>query len=170
LTLPHHWHKRAEVVPSARRGSRRCRSPTFPLTRSTQPSGGAGRGFRSPGDRAARRHFAQCGSIVVANRPITTIEGRSGDNTLHALQAAFIEHDGLQCGYCTPGQICSAIGMTDEFRRGVPSVLTSDLAQGARRMTRDGLRERMSCNLCRCGAHNGIVDAIDATFYPEAAE
>jgi xanthine dehydrogenase YagT iron-sulfur-binding subunit len=109
-------------------------------------------------------------AVQYENRPIITIEGLSGDNTLHALQTAFIEHDGFQCGYCTPGQICSAIGMTDEFRRGVPSVLTPDLAQDAMRMTRDELRERMSGNLCRCGAHNGIVDAIEATFYAEAAE
>jgi xanthine dehydrogenase YagT iron-sulfur-binding subunit len=108
--------------------------------------------------------------VQYENRPITTIEALSGDNTLHALQTAFIEHDAFQCGYCTPGQICSAIGMADEFRRGVSSVLTPDLAQDAGSMTRDELRERMSGNLCRCGAHNGIVDAIEATFYAEAAE
>jgi xanthine dehydrogenase YagT iron-sulfur-binding subunit len=108
-------------------------------------------------------------AVQYENRPITTIEGVGGDDALHALQTAFIEHDGFQCGYCTPGQICSAIGMVNEFRRGVPSVLTPDLAH-AGTMTRDELRERMSGNLCRCGAHNGIADAIEATFYAEAAE
>ena len=80
-----------------------------------------------------------------------------------------IDHDGFQCGYCTPGQICSAIGMVAELRRGVPSVLTHDLKDRTIKLTRDELRERMSGNLCRCGAHNGIVDAIE-TLYEEAAE
>jgi len=101
---------------------------------------------------------------------ITTIEGLAVDGALHPLQAAFLEHDGFQCGYCTPGQICSAIAMIDEFERGVPSVLTADLALGAADLTHDELRERMSGNLCRCGAYNGIVDAIRTTFAVEAAE
>jgi xanthine dehydrogenase YagT iron-sulfur-binding subunit len=76
------------------------------------------------------------------------------------LQRAFIEHDGFQCGYCTPGQICSAIGMVGELRRGVPSLETADLSREAISLTRQELRERMSGNLCRCGAYNGIVEAI----------
>ena len=83
---------------------------------------------------------------------------------LHPLQQAFIEHDGFQCGYCTPGQICSAVGMADEIERGVPSDVTADLAAETIALDHDELRERMSGNLCRCGAYNGIVDAIAETF------
>jgi len=101
---------------------------------------------------------------------VTTVEGLAPDGELHPLQRAFIEHDGFQCGYCTPGQICSAIGMADEARRGVPSVVTADLDAGTIALTRDEVRERMSGNLCRCGAHNGIVEAISETFATEAAE
>ena len=109
-------------------------------------------------------------AVQYQDRAITTIEGLALGATLHALQSAFIAHDGFQCGYCTPGQICSAIGMAEEVRHGVPSVLTEDLTAQSVKLTRDELRERMSGNLCRCGAHNGIVDAIEATFYAEAAE
>ena len=80
----------------------------------------------------------------------------------------FVEHDGFQCGYCTPGQICSAVAMAAEARRGVPSHVTEDLAAATVALTREELRERMSGNLCRCGAYNGIVDALVAT-YAEAA-
>ncbi len=83
---------------------------------------------------------------------------------MHPLQQAFVEHDGFQCGYCTPGQICSAVGMIDEIGRGVPSHVTADLASQDISFSADELRERMSGNLCRCGAYNGIVDAIAATF------
>ena len=96
-------------------------------------------------------------------RRIVTIEGLSLEGKLSALQQAFIEHDGFQCGYCTPGQICSAVGMLDEFVRGVPSAVTQDLRDSALSLTHDELRERMSGNLCRCGAYNGIVDAIEST-------
>ena len=102
-------------------------------------------------------------------RSITTIEGVSTDGALHTLQQAFIEHDGFQCGYCTPGQICSAIGMAAEIRRGVPSAVTADLAAANIELTHDELRERMSGNLCRCGAYNGIVDAIAETFASQSA-
>lgn len=95
---------------------------------------------------------------------ILTIEGLASDGALHPLQQAFVDHDGLQCGYCTPGQICSAIGMIGEVRRGVPSHVTADLAGGPAKLTHDELRERMSGNLCRCGAHNGIVGAIAETY------
>jgi xanthine dehydrogenase YagT iron-sulfur-binding subunit len=84
------------------------------------------------------------------------------------LQSAFIDHDGFQCGYCTPGQMCSAIGMHGEIERGVPSAVTGDLALEKIALTHDELRERMSGNLCRCGAHNGIVDAIQECFGKEA--
>jgi xanthine dehydrogenase YagT iron-sulfur-binding subunit len=102
-------------------------------------------------------------------RAVTTIEGLAASDGLHPLQQAFIEHDGLQCGYCTPGQICSAIAMVEEVKRGVPSHVTEDLLAETVSLTHDELRERMSGNLCRCGAHNGIVDAITATF-GEAAQ
>ena len=101
-------------------------------------------------------------AIQYEGRSITTIEGLASDGALHPLQKAFIEHDGFQCGYCTPGQICSALGMLDEVKRGVPSYVTGDLSAAAVALTHDELRERMSGNLCRCGAHNGIVDAITA--------
>jgi xanthine dehydrogenase YagT iron-sulfur-binding subunit len=99
-------------------------------------------------------------AVQYEGRSITSIEGLAANGELHALQQAFIEHDGLQCGYCTPGQICSAIGMTEEVRRGVPSQVTEDLSMKTIALTHDELRERMSGNLCRCGAYNGIVAAI----------
>jgi xanthine dehydrogenase YagT iron-sulfur-binding subunit len=104
-------------------------------------------------------------AVQYDGRQITTIEGLAEAATLHPLQAAFIEHDGFQCGYCTPGQICSAIGMAAEARRGVPSHVSADLAADVT-LTRDEIQERMSGNLCRCGAHNGIIDAIQATMAP----
>ena len=106
-------------------------------------------------------------AVQCAGRSIMTIEGVADGDTLHPLQQAFIDHDGFQCGYCTPGQICSALGMAAEARRGVPSVLTDDLSAGIT-LTPDEIRERMSGNLCRCGAHNGIIDAIRATVAAEA--
>jgi xanthine dehydrogenase YagT iron-sulfur-binding subunit len=95
---------------------------------------------------------------------ITTIEGLGEPGHLHPLQAAFVEHDGFQCGYCTPGQICSAIGMLQELKCGVPSYVSDDVAAQSFELTDAELRERMSGNLCRCGAYNGIVDAIQETF------
>ena len=102
-------------------------------------------------------------AVQYDGRAITTIEGLADAEGLHPLQAAFIEHDGFQCGYCTPGQICSAIGMAAEAKRGVPSHVSGDLAENVT-LTREEIRERMSGNLCRCGAHNGIIDAIERTF------
>jgi xanthine dehydrogenase YagT iron-sulfur-binding subunit len=95
----------------------------------------------------------------MAGREVTTIEGLAADGELHPLQAAFVACDGFQCGYCTPGQICSAVGMFHELKRGVPSHVTADLARDPV-LTPDELRERMSGNLCRCGAYNGIAEAI----------
>lgn len=106
-------------------------------------------------------------AVQYEGRSIVTVEGLGTPGALHPLQAAFVEHDGFQCGYCTPGQICSAVGMIAEFERGVPSVLTADLAAGADDLSHDELRERMSGNLCRCGAYNGIVDAIRTTVSAE---
>ena len=108
-------------------------------------------------------------AVQFDGRHVTTVEGLSSAGELHELQRAFIEHDGLQCGYCTPGQICSAIGMIAEIRRGVPSHVTPDLLAHDIGLTHDEMRERMSGNLCRCGAYNGIIDAVAETF-AEAAE
>jgi xanthine dehydrogenase YagT iron-sulfur-binding subunit len=103
-------------------------------------------------------------AVQYGGRSVTSIEGVANGTGLHPLQQAFIEHDGFQCGYCTPGQICSAIGMAAELRRGVPSYVTGDIAGGAIEASDDELRERMSGNLCRCGAYNGIVAAIKDTM------
>jgi len=112
------------------------------------------------------QRILSCLSLAVQyeGRSVITIEGLSQNRALHPLQQAFIDHDGFQCGYCTPGQICSAIGMAAEVERGVPSAVTADLTADSIDLTRDELRERMSGNLCRCGAHNGIVAAIVETF------
>ncbi|MFG1960253.1 (2Fe-2S)-binding protein [Nonomuraea sp. NPDC049028] len=91
-------------------------------------------------------------AVQYEDRDITTIEGIT-----HPIQRAFIEHDGFQCGYCTSGQICSAIGMLAEHGAGMPSAVTGPGATG---LSEAEIRERMSGNLCRCGAYNGIVDAI----------
>ena len=112
------------------------------------------------------RRIVSCLALAVQydGCAVTTIEGLADGDALHPLQRAFIEHDGFQCGYCTPGQICSAIGMAAELERGSPSNVTPDLESEAIALTREELAERMSGNLCRCGAHNGIIDAIAATF------
>ena len=107
-------------------------------------------------------------AVTQGGREITTAEGLAAGGELHPVQQAFIDHDAFQCGYCTPGQICSAVAMVDELERGVPSHVTGDLAAVRIVLARDELRERMSGNLCRCGAYNGIVDAIVDT-YREAA-
>jgi xanthine dehydrogenase YagT iron-sulfur-binding subunit len=108
-------------------------------------------------------------AVQYQGRAITTVEGLGDAGALHPLQHAFIEHDGFQCGYCTPGQLCSAIGMASEIGRGVPSVVTGDLTAETIVLGDDELRERMSGNLCRCGAYNGIVEAIAETFAKELA-
>ena len=95
-------------------------------------------------------------------RDITTIEGLAKGSDLHPMQAAFVKHDGFQCGFCTPGQICSAVGMLEEAKNGDASYVTPDIRQAARplSLSDDEIRERMSGNLCRCGAYPNIVDAI----------
>ena len=94
-------------------------------------------------------------AVQYEDHEITTIEGVD-----HPLQEAFVRHDGLQCGYCTSGQICSAIGMLAEHKEGAPSAATEHLAVTGGELTAAEIRERMSGNICRCGAYNGIVDAI----------
>ena len=91
---------------------------------------------------------------------ITTIEGLALRDNLHPLQAAFVEHDGFQCGYCTSGQICSAVGMLAESQQGMPSYVTDDLTQPGTELTDAEIRERMSGNICRCAAYPNIVAAI----------
>jgi xanthine dehydrogenase YagT iron-sulfur-binding subunit len=98
-------------------------------------------------------------AVMHQGAKVTTIEGLGTPAQLHPLQAAFIQHDGYQCGYCTPGQICSAVGALDELRRGVPSHVSASLSERPL-LSADELRERMSGNICRCGAYSNIVEAI----------
>lgn len=98
-------------------------------------------------------------AIQYEGREIVTVEGLAIAEDLHPMQKAFIKHDGFQCGYCTPGQLCSAVAMLDEFRRGIPSTATP-VGEIPRELSDEELRERMSGNLCRCGAYVGIRDAI----------
>ena len=98
-------------------------------------------------------------AVTLDGADVTTVEGLADGDDLHALQAAFIAHDAFQCGYCTPGQLCSAAGMLDEARAGWPSAATADLT--ADPVLDDAeIKERMSGNLCRCGAYANLVPAI----------
>lgn len=104
-------------------------------------------------------------AVQYEDREIQTIEGLAQDGQLHPLQRAFIEHDGFQCGYCTSGQICSAVAMLAELQKGVPSAVSKPSPAGeptVSELSDDELRERMSGNLCRCGAYVGIRQAIQA--------
>ena len=103
-------------------------------------------------------------AVQYEGRAVTTIEGLTDQQGMNPLQRAFIKHDGFQCGYCTPGQICSAVGMAAEVKRGIPSHVTADLRGDIIALTYDEMRERMSGNLCRCGAYNGIIAAIAETY------
>ena len=109
------------------------------------------------------RRVTTCLSLAVASdgAEIVTAAGLQEGDELHPLQQAFIEHDGFQCGYCTPGQLCSAVGMLEEARAGWPSHVTGDLV-GEPDLSAEEVRERMSGNLCRCGAYVNIVSAIQA--------
>ncbi|MEU8849750.1 2Fe-2S iron-sulfur cluster-binding protein [Streptomyces sp. NPDC048564] len=110
------------------------------------------------------RRTVACLQLAVAaeGREITTIEGVADGDHLHPVQQAFLELDGYQCGYCTPGQICSAIGMLAEHAAGWPSAASDDVrpAAGPPPLTPDEIRERMSGNLCRCSAYTSIVEAV----------
>jgi xanthine dehydrogenase YagT iron-sulfur-binding subunit len=110
------------------------------------------------------RRATTCLALAVAHDggEIITAEGLADDGRLHPMQRAFIQHDGFQCGYCTPGQICSAVGMLQEARAGWPSQVTEHLT-GPVDMADEEIRERMSGNLCRCGAYVNIVAAIRET-------
>ena len=107
------------------------------------------------------RRINACLSLAVMHEgdSITTIEGLGTPERLHPMQAAFIKHDGYQCGYCTPGQICSAVAVLAELKAGIPSHVTQDLIAPVVQTPAE-LRERMSGNICRCGAYSNIIDAI----------
>jgi xanthine dehydrogenase YagT iron-sulfur-binding subunit len=118
------------------------------------------------------RRVNSCLSLAVTHEDdrITTIEGLAKGEELHPVQAAFLENDGFQCGYCTPGQICSAVALLDEAARGAPSAVTADVRKtGPVELTDDEIRELMSGNLCRCGAYVGIVAAVRAAGARRAA-
>jgi len=108
------------------------------------------------------RRINSCLTLAVMHEgdAITTIEGLANGDRLHPMQAAFIARDGFQCGYCTPGQICSSIAMLEEAARGMPSYLTTDLTAERAALTDDEIRERMSGNICRCAAYPNIIAAI----------
>ena len=107
------------------------------------------------------RRINSCLTLAVMHEgaDVTTIEGLGQPGRLHPMQAAFVKHDGYQCGYCTPGQICSAVGVLQEIGQGIPSHVSGDLTV-APLLSPAELRERMSGNICRCGAYSNIVDAI----------
>ena len=107
------------------------------------------------------RRINACLSLAVMHEgsKVTTIEGLGAPGKLHPMQAAFVKHDGYQCGYCTPGQICSAVAVLDEVKAGIPSHVSADLNVRPL-LSAEELRERMSGNICRCGAYSNIVDAI----------
>jgi len=107
------------------------------------------------------KRINSCLTLAVMHQgdEITTIEGLGTPDKLHPMQAAFVKHDGYQCGYCTPGQICSAVAVLDEIKRGVPSHVQADLMV-APQATNIEMRERMSGNICRCGAYSNIAEAM----------
>jgi xanthine dehydrogenase YagT iron-sulfur-binding subunit len=107
------------------------------------------------------RRMVSCLSLAVMHEgaKITTIEGLGTPGKMHPMQAAFVKHDGFQCGYCTPGQICSAVAVLGEIKAGIPSHVTSDLTAKPE-LSAIELRERMSGNICRCAAYSNIVEAI----------
>jgi xanthine dehydrogenase YagT iron-sulfur-binding subunit len=107
------------------------------------------------------RRIVSCLTLAVMQQghEITTIEGLGTPRSLHPMQAAFVKHDGYQCGFCTPGQICSAVAMLEEVKSGIPSHVTVDLTRPPER-THAEFRERMSGNICRCGAYSNIQEAI----------
>ena len=107
------------------------------------------------------RRINSCLSLAVMHdgESVTTIEGLGTPDDLHPMQAAFVKHDGYQCGYCTPGQICSAVATLDEIKKGIPSHVTDDIV-AASPLSAEEIRERMSGNICRCGAYSNIIDAM----------
>jgi xanthine dehydrogenase YagT iron-sulfur-binding subunit len=98
-------------------------------------------------------------AVMHEGESVTTIEGLGTPENMHPMQAAFVKHDGYQCGYCTPGQICSAVAVLDEIKAGIPSHVSADLTAPPQFSTAE-LRERMSGNICRCAAYSNIVEAV----------
>jgi xanthine dehydrogenase YagT iron-sulfur-binding subunit len=116
------------------------------------------------------RRINSCLTLAVMHdgAEVTTIEGLGTPRSLHPMQRAFVRHDGYQCGYCTPGQVCSAVAVLDEIGKGIPSHVTADLNTRPL-LSAEELRERMSGNICRCGAYSNIVDAmLDVAGRPNA--
>jgi xanthine dehydrogenase YagT iron-sulfur-binding subunit len=107
------------------------------------------------------RRINSCLTLAVMHQgaAVTSIEGLGTPDNLHPMQTAFIKHDGYQCGYCTPGQICSGVAVLDEIRAGIPSHVTADLMAPVQ-LSEAEIRERMSGNICRCGAYSNIVEAM----------
>lgn len=107
------------------------------------------------------RRIYSCLTLAVMHQgqKVTTIEGLGTPTKMHPMQASFVKHDGFQCGYCTPGQICSAVAVLTEIEQGIPSHASTDLNAEVQ-PTPGEIRERMSGNICRCGAYSNIVDAI----------
>ena len=107
------------------------------------------------------RRIYSCLTLAVMHEgdEVTTVEGLGRPGDLHPMQAAFVRHDGYQCGYCTPGQICASVAALEEIKAGIPSHAAADLT-AAPQVTSEEIRERMSGNICRCGAYSNIVDAI----------
>ncbi len=107
------------------------------------------------------RRINSCLTLAVMHEgdKVTTIEGLGTPEKLHPMQAAFVKHDGYQCGYCTPGQICSAVAVLQEIKAGIPSHVSANLTAKPE-LTGAEMRERMSGNICRCGAYSNIIDAM----------
>ncbi|CAN5208678.1 hypothetical protein BH09PSE6_BH09PSE6_27530 [soil metagenome] len=108
------------------------------------------------------RRINSCLTLAVMHEgdEVTTIEGLGTPTRLHPMQAAFVKHDGFQCGYCTPGQICSAVGTLAEIKAGIPSHVSVDIT-AIQKAKPEEIRERMSGNICRCGAYSNILEAIE---------
>jgi xanthine dehydrogenase YagT iron-sulfur-binding subunit len=117
------------------------------------------------------RRVLSCLTLAASceGKTVTTIEGLANANALHPMQEAFLKHDGFQCGYCTPGQICSAVALMAEAKKGDASYVTVDIRSAAKpvQLSQDEIRERMSGNICRCGAYPNIVAAIQEVYSGE---
>lgn len=115
---------------------------------------------------AGGRRINSCLTLAVMHdgESVTTVEGLAQQDTLSPLQRAFIEHDAFQCGYCTPGQLCSATALLEEFKAGAASAITNDVRARPPALSDDEIRERMSGNICRCGAYPNIVAAVRVVY------
>jgi xanthine dehydrogenase YagT iron-sulfur-binding subunit len=119
------------------------------------------------------RRINSCLALAISHdgEEVTTVEGLAKGEVLDPVQQAFLDHDGYQCGYCTPGQVISAVGLIDEAKRGAPSFVTADLTKrGPVELTDEEIRERMSGNICRCGAYPGIVAAVRQAYSQKSGQ